>query len=149
VLLGVLLEPLKSWFALRAQNRRDLVQKCAEVVSLAHTCERGIVKMNFAHRSGLWSDQVREEAKSFNDARRELGVAVALLNLWGPDELAQSADEVEEAIAAMFELMQTPTDPGKGKRDLPVAITKAETGVHNALTGFTQAARPFTRAGRQ
>lgn len=101
-LVAVLLDTLRSVFAVRARNRQERVERCARLVQAAAQVKALGSSLSYAHRRNLEgnpvkADELDETQKEYNSNRGELEIAALLLRLGGPDHLADAAESVRAA----------------------------------------------------
>ena len=150
--IGVVLDPLRNRFARKALLRQRLTDHCEELIRAATASRSATYRMNELHRRKEGgepvADGVEDEAGAgFDLARRRVRESIALVQLYGPDTIAQQAARVRTAEREMrrrrFSLEPAPegAEPYAAPVDLQVASDEFET----ETLSFARVARDTVR----
>ncbi|WP_410599813.1 hypothetical protein [Amycolatopsis sp. lyj-90] len=151
VAFGVAAEPFKAAVSSRSRTRQARGEQCAKLISATTATRHGVIALNAAGRAicaghkGPEPKQVNGWITEINDARSRGREASALLDLYGPLELAKKARKVLEAEESVYLLMDEP-DPGE--HDLmkkPPQLIAATDALDVVVQEFAQQAHKFTR----
>jgi hypothetical protein len=151
VLLGVLLEPIKTMTASRARTRQTRSEQCSVLIKAAQQAKQGLMQLNAVDRARSAGDfspsaeQVHMWIADINKAKDEMRSATALLRLYGPDRVADSAVEVLEADDRMFLLGKEPGSGEYGLEHVPMKLQSAADELDAAVQSFAVVARRHTR----
>jgi hypothetical protein len=150
VVVGVLLEPLKAAFAIRARARQDRADRAVSLIDAATRTRALLLGANLLFRYEMRGEvkpdtDSHELIASYREARADLRRAVELLHLSGPTVLAEAADRVHEADRRLRATRFTPDDNGdEFDRDKqPLAVTEAATSLSRELRAFADLARKY------
>lgn len=99
VVVGVLLEPVKAFFAANAARRAACLDQCARLIQAASTTRPLLLAVTERRAAGDVSDDpaFADLVARYRTARQEVRQSVALLHLRGSDRIAAGADRVREA----------------------------------------------------
>ncbi|AHH97423.1 hypothetical protein GCM10010174_06310 [Kutzneria viridogrisea] len=151
VTTGALVEPLKLRAARHVRIRQEHAERCARLVEAATAARCGVMRLNIAHRRAvLGGEQVSEEEvlaleTAYWTARTELRQLAGLIDLFGPDELAQQAYAVRDADRH-FRAKQWITESSGtlDRNDLPPPVRQAADDMETQIRRFTALAREST-----
>lgn len=152
VTLGVILEPVKSFFAERTRGRQERADRCANLIQAATRSRALLLALNGAQRrkaAGLAPDDIDADdiVRQYRAARADLRHLVPLLVLSGPDELAEAGDMVLEADRDLrAQRFSVDPDPTRYEEDLfPQPVQQAARKLQEEITRFAKLARKFVR----
>jgi hypothetical protein len=150
VVVGVALEPVKNLIGSRARTRQTRGESCAKLISAVTLVRNGIVTLNVAYRARAAgqqvpkNDQLNDHIAAVNTAKAQIREISALLSLYGPDDLATKAGEVNAAEEVLYRLIYelggTYTAP-----DNPEILTPPIEALDAAILDFARLARKYTR----
>lgn len=149
--VGGLVEPLRGLLSSRARTRQLRGERSAEVIRAAARIQHDILDLNADYRARAARERTRtrehvfEVVRSLNTAKSDLRQAVALLRLYGPDQLADAGERVIEAGQAMFRLIQAPDDGPHNLAVPPANLEAAARRLDESMKQFASLARRSTR----
>jgi len=147
VTTGVLLEPLKAVFAARARARNDRADRCARLVEAAMTSRAISLELNRLNRQGGSQADIDAAVGQYRRARGEIRQVVATLHLYGPDNLATSADRLRSADREL-RARRFDGDDADSLIDVdawPTTVVAAAEKLERAVFAFTVDARKYMR----
>lgn len=100
VVIGVLLEPVKAFFAASAARRAACLDQCARLIQAATTTRPLLLAMADRRAAGtdvLGDPSFADLVTRYRSARQEIRQSVALLHLRGSERIAAAADRLRDA----------------------------------------------------
>jgi hypothetical protein len=151
VTVGALVEPWKLSAARRARGRQERLDRCAQLVELAHQVRGLAIGFNRAYwdeqRSVAPGAETSDEiGKRYYGARTELRTVVTVLRIYGPDDLAKKAEQVRQADGLLAYLRFSETESLDGR---PIAasaeVRSAAAALNRAVDEFAELASTHVR----
>lgn len=149
VALGVLVEPIKSYFTAVARRRQARTERVEKFVLAGAVLRDALADYNRVIRA-IREDRARGDAKQFrsrmvrtiNESRAAMRDAMALFWLYGPDSLAVDARDVMEAAAEVMPLID---ELGDGEQADPLYLPD---GFRAAAESFSAKLTEFSALSR-
>jgi len=147
VVLGVLLEPVKAIFARRVRARDERAERCARLIEAAVSARMYALGINRVHRFRSAGREVDKEwaasnQRAYNEARREIHRAAALISMSGPGSFAERSVAVRQAEGTVFLALHTADDEFEPNQNRPSAKMRgAGAALDQAVDAFAESAR--------
>lgn len=148
VSLGALLEPVRAAAGHRARARQERIDRCTRLIEAAITTRSLLLEINYLHRraeGGVLDGSTNTVFDQYRAARSELKKVVALIQMTGPDDLANSAAAVREADRRLRATrMNFDADSPSPDRDAtPETVQQAANEFERTVTEFAVTARKY------
>lgn len=144
---GVVLDPLRNRFARTALFRQRLAEHCEDLIRAATTSRSATYRVNELHRRKEAGESVettweQEADAAYEEARRHVRESIALVQLYGPDNLTTLAVQVRAAEREMRKLRFS-TEPPAGAEPFsaPLNLQKVSDEFEFETLRFARAAR--------
>jgi hypothetical protein len=152
VLIGVLLEPVKAMFAARTRRRQECADRCAQLIEAAAASRTLLMEINWLHRSGVLDSGALDERSAetiaeYRAARRTIAQVAILLQMSGPDDLANAASAVRNADRSLraTRLTVEANQEVEVRDAIPEAVREASAELEAEILRFAGVARRHVR----